>query len=145
MYLALAVAIVLLIGTMAYVWQVGDQIGQTHPQQIDAVMLLKLEMTTAHLWFEEILAGDRHESIDSVWQHLDEADWYAGAMLEGGQNPEWTFVPISDPEVRKQARRLRLELAEFRQLTAQRYKARTTSASGTEIDQRYDEMFRERF
>ena len=116
-YLTLAAAMVLLIGTMAYVWQMGDRIGHTHPQQIDAAMLLKLETTTAHLWFEEILAGDRHESLDSVWQHFDEADWHLRAMLEGGRNPEWTFVPISDPEVREEIRRLRLELAEFRRLT----------------------------
>ncbi len=145
-YLTLGVAMVLLIGTMGYVWEAGDRIGHTHPQQIDAVMLIKLEMTTAHLWFEEILAGDRHDSIGSVWQHLDRADWYVRAILEGGQNSEWTFVPASDPEVREGVLRLRPELAEFRDLTEQRYKALgykalATSESGTEIHRRYHEMF----
>ncbi len=142
-YLTLALVMVLLIGTMAYVWQVGDRMGRTHPQQIDGIMLLKLEMTAAHLWFEEILAGDRHESIDRVRRHLDEADWYTRALLEGGENSEWVFAPLSDPKAREEVRGLRRDLAQFRQLTEQRYKAQTTSASGTQIDQRQDAMFEE--
>ncbi|MHB8969926.1 MAG: PAS domain-containing protein [Pirellulaceae bacterium] len=141
--LALAVAMTVLIGTMVYVMRAGDQIGRTHPQQIDAVMLFKLEITTAHLRLEQVLFGDRLESIDTAQRHFDEADWYARTLLRGGQSSEWTFRPLHEPEVREEVRALRQDLAEFRYLTDQRYKALTTSASSAEADQQYEPRFEE--
>lgn len=47
---------------------------------------------------DEIISGDRREDIAAVWARLDQADWYASAMLEGGQNPQGTFFPLDDIE-----------------------------------------------
>ncbi len=68
---------------------------------VDATMKIKLETTTAHLWFEEIISGDRIEKIEDVIKHIDNAIWYATAMLEGGENPEGSFVPLANPIMRK--------------------------------------------
>ena len=102
----------------------GNLISSRHPPLIDAAMEIKLEATTAHLWFEEILSGDRHESIDAVWAHLDQADWYAGAMLDGGHNQKGRFRPLEEPELRRQLTEVRGKLAQFQRITRERLAAR---------------------
>jgi PAS domain S-box-containing protein len=105
--------------------------------------LIKLEATTAHLWFEEIISGDSSQSFDDVLGHLDHADWYAKAMLEGGQSAEGQFFPLSDPHMRQDITEVRGKLAEFREITLQRWQTNRTAGIGTEIDQKYDAVFKD--
>jgi PAS domain S-box-containing protein len=110
---------------------------------VDAVKEVKLQLTTAHLWFEESISGDRHEKIEDVWQYLDQADWYARAMLMGGNNRGVSFVPLDDPSTRELVRKAQGKLAEFRRITVERWQAKEVSAIGSDIDQHYDEVFAE--
>lgn len=132
-----------MVGAMLWVLDSGTRLAVKHPPLIDAAAGIKLEATTAHLWFEEILSGDRHESVEEVWEHLELADWYARVMLEGGESEKGTFVPLDDPELRRRIELVRGKLAEFREITAERWDAFHASAPGTDIDQRYDDVFRE--
>jgi len=104
-------------------------------------MEIKLEATSAHLWFEEIVSGDRSEDIDQVYQHLDQAQWYATAMLEGGTNLEGTFIPLKDPVFRSEIEKVFEKISIFREITNRRYEAIQESGIGTLIDQRYDSIF----
>ncbi|MGQ0721269.1 MAG: sensor histidine kinase [Candidatus Eiseniibacteriota bacterium] len=138
---AMAGVSALLVGAMVYALRTGIRMSVEHAPLVDAAMEIRLGATTAHLWFEEILSGDRHESMDQVWAHLDAADWYAGAMLEGGTNAEGTYVPLRDPELRLRIEQVRARLADFRHITSERWMARGESGAGTSIDQRYDAVF----
>ena len=89
----------IMIGIMGNSYYTGDRMITMYTPLVDAAMEIKLEATTAHLWFEEILSGDPHEKIETVWGHLDQADWYATAMLEGGENSEGIFIPLDDPQL----------------------------------------------
>jgi len=109
--------------------------------QIHASMEIKIKATTAHLWFEEVISGDRSQNIDNVLGYIDHADWYAQAMLEGGQSAEGKFFPLSDPHMRQDITEVRRKLTEFKEITLQRWQATKTSGIGTEIDQKYDEVF----
>jgi PAS domain S-box-containing protein len=132
-----------MIGGMVYVLNTGTRMSTKQTPLIDAATGIKLAATTAHLWFEEILSGDRHEEMNDVWELLDSADWYARAMLEGGRRAEQEILPLQDTGMREQIRRVRSKLGEFRSITGDRWRARQTSAAGTDIDQRYDLVFRE--
>ncbi len=142
-YVVLGAFTITILIAMVYILYSGNQIMVKHTPLIDAAMEIKLEATTAHLWFEEILSGDRHESMDDVWKYLESADWYAKAMLEGGKNQEGNFAPLEDSHMRDEITEVRQKLAEFKEITQKRLKARKTSASGTEIDQQYDAVFKE--
>jgi signal transduction histidine kinase len=142
-YCLITVVIVVIGGSMAYVLHTGTQMTEVHTPLIDAAMEIKLEVTTGHLWFEEIMHGDKHETLDSVLEELDGAAWYATAMLEGGQNPEGTFLPLKDTKVRNEISEVRDRLTEFRAVTLERWDARETSGIGSKIDQKYDAMFME--
>ncbi|MBT6595716.1 MAG: hypothetical protein HOB34_06425, partial [Nitrospina sp.] len=132
-----------LIGMVSYSFYKGVRMTTMYAPLIDASMVIKLETTTAHLWFEEILHGDRHETMETVWGHLDRADWYVKAMLEGGTNHEGTFVPLDDMEMRQKILEAQEKLREFREITEERIEKIETSGPGTDVDQYYDTVFSE--
>lgn len=106
-------------------------------------MEIKLGLTTGHLWFEEIISGDRHEKMEDVWKHLDQADWYAEAMLNGGSNSKATYFPLDDRQLRSDILTIRNKMVEFKDITQERWDRKEASAVGSDIDQKYDSMFRE--
>jgi C4-dicarboxylate-specific signal transduction histidine kinase len=142
-YFALGAFSLALLGAMGYVMHTGAKVHTKYVPLVRASGEIKLDATLAHLWFEEILSGDRHESMDEVWGRLETARRNARAMIEGGGGSERGIVPLDDPGLRVKIRSVEEKLAEFEAITAKRLSARRTSVSGTEIDQAYDAIFRE--
>ncbi len=142
-YITLAVALSVMIGAMLGVSYMGKRLIARQAPLVDAAMEIKLELTTAHLWLEEALSGDQQATIEDVRRHLDEAAWYARAMLEGGRNAEGTFIPLDRPELRHSLRDVRSKIVQFHEITEQRWNARDSSGVDTHIDRRYDTLFEE--
>ncbi len=142
-YLLIGFVASVIVASMGYIFYVGNHMTVVHTPLTCAAMEIKIEVTTAHLWFEEIISGDRDESIDAAWGHLDEADWYAQAMLEGGENPHWKYYQEDDATVRREIESIQAKLAEFRAITQERFSAPAASPAGSEIDRRYDAVFAE--
>jgi PAS domain S-box-containing protein len=140
-YLLIGFVALVVVASMGYIFYLGNHMTVVHTPLICASMEIKIEATTAHLWFEETISGDRSHSIDDVLEHIDLADWYAQAMLEGGQSAEGKFFPLSDQHMRQDITEIRRKLAEFREITLQRWQTSKTSGIGTEIDQKYDKVF----
>lgn len=132
-----------MIGAMAYVLETGSRMNVKSFPRIDAVVEMKLAATLAHLWFEEILSGDRHESIDEVWRQIDRADSYAAALLDGGGDEVGSIHPVEEAGLRRRIHDLRARLDEFRRVTGERWQTKDTSAAGSPHDQRYDGVFAE--
>lgn len=127
----------------AYSLNTGLRMSERYTPLIDATMEIKLEATTAHLWFEEILANARDDNIALVRTHLEQAKWYANAMLVGGSNLEGTFFPLQDPELRKHIEHVQDRLDVFSKLMERRWQAREISGPGTPYDQEFDQVFSE--
>jgi C4-dicarboxylate-specific signal transduction histidine kinase len=130
-----------MIGAMVYGLRTGTRMSVRSAPLVNAAMEIRLQATSSHLWFEEILSGDSQESMNEVWDHLESAEWYARAMLEGGTNDEGTFYPLEDPALRTEIREILARLGDFRRITTERWNARLVSAAGTEMDREYDEIF----
>ena len=131
----------LLLCVTGYLFYIGDRMAARHAPLIDAAMEIKLNATLGHLWFEEILSGDRYEDIEEVWSYFDQADWYAKAMLFGGKNEEGTFYPLTDEQMRSMIESVRRALGRFRDIALERYGLTSTSHPGSEIDQQFDRVF----
>lgn len=132
---------VILLAVMLYLVYSGDRLASRHAPLVDAVMEIKLNAALGHLWFEEIISGDRRESITEVWHYLDEADWYALAMLEGGENSEGVFLPLSNPEMRATIMSVRTTLAAFHEVAQNRFARASEAQAGSELDQHFDAIF----
>ncbi len=122
----------------------GLEIAEKLTPLADAAMEIKLTATHAHLIFEEIMAGDQEESIQVVWDLLDETLWYCDAILIGGINEEGTFIAIDDPIVRQKTIETKKNVENFIKSAHSRYdKLSELVTSGTETDQKFDEVYEE--
>jgi len=135
------------ISSIVLVKKVGDE-GQTVGIDLaplaDAAMEIKLTATTAHLLFEEIMAGDEGEDIKEVWSLLNETLFYADAILKGGKNDEGTFVATQSPEVRSKLESVRAQVVQFIQSAKSRYEQRAVSqGTGSGADQAFDKIYEE--
>ena len=100
---------------------------------------IELELTSAHLWLEELLTGDSTTSIEEVRRHLDRAALQADDML-GGQNGQTAVV--DDVLLQDKIRQLGQQLGEFRQATERRWQSRLTNPEGAAEDDQFDAQFR---
>ncbi|OGW24577.1 MAG: hypothetical protein A3K09_05305 [Nitrospinae bacterium RIFCSPLOWO2_12_FULL_47_7] len=131
----------LVIGMVGFSFHYGNEMTMVYAPLIHASLEIKLKATAAHMRVVEILSGDSAKKSAVVWQRLDEADWYAQAMLSGGENQEGVFVPLDDPEMRRIITDVRRMLEKFRAIAQHRLSQRETSGVGTEIDRHYDELY----
>ncbi len=143
MYLSVGFVTLLITVTMGYSLRTGAHMTEVYAPLVDAAKEIKLEATLGHLRFEEVISGDEREDIASVWEHLDQSEWYAKAMLEGGQNPEGTLVPLEDPRLRRDIEEVLWKITDFRAIAEERFAAKEKAAIGTDIDQRFDAVFKD--
>ncbi|WP_143814863.1 methyl-accepting chemotaxis protein [Magnetofaba australis] len=133
------------VAGLLFIGAVGEQganLGAKLAPLGDAAMEIKLTSTHAHLKLEEILSGQSQDSIDTVWAELAETEWYAKAMVEGGENEEGKFIPSENPAVVVKIREVQKKLAAFREYAQQRYDLLAgTSSTGSAVDQAFDEQY----
>jgi len=128
-------------GAMLYSFYLGLNMATRYTPVVHAATELKLEATTAHLWFEEIISGDPYLRIEEIWQHLDEAEWYARAMLEGGVNHQGEIIPLETPALRQKIQQVLEGLDAFRSIAQKRWDQKSDSGVGSDIDQALDSTF----
>jgi signal transduction histidine kinase len=139
---ALALLACAITTASVHVLHIGARLSEQHPAMLNAASGIQLSVTTAHLWVEEILSGDRNESMEDVWAHLEAADQATRAMIQGSDEPRGRVFPLQDPALREKLREVRTILTNFRAATAQRWQGQAgTTSAGTEIDQEYDRIF----
>ncbi|WP_170235827.1 EAL domain-containing protein [Colwellia demingiae] len=140
----LFISISVTLFTMAiiyYSFLIGRDIAERYTPLVDATMEIKLEATTAHLWFEEIMSGDETIDIQDIWDNLDQSEWYAQAMLDGGTNEEGTFLALNDPSLRNQIEETINGIHHFRQMAKNRWASQSISGIGSDIEQQFDLAF----
>ncbi|MCK4372918.1 MAG: PAS domain S-box protein, partial [candidate division Zixibacteria bacterium] len=131
----------LIAATMWYAMSTSSRVAKQHSPLVDAAMEIKFEAAIAHLWFGEIISGDRSQDISEVWNHLDQVEWYAQAMLEGGQNDKGIYIPLNDPKLRQDILEVLEKIKAFRAIAEERLAHADESAIGSDIDQRFDAVF----
>lgn len=144
-------SVVTLLGSAVILWSTlhvanqGITVGERLAPLVDAAMEIKLSATNAHLRMEEIMAGDPAESIDDVYGMIDEAEFYAKSILNGGTNAEGQVYPTESPKVRETINRILSDISSFREAVSDRYKLLegrqgAGSAADIEFDGLYDKI-----
>jgi len=140
--LFISIPVILFTMTVIYYsFYIGRDLTERYTPFVDATMEIKLEATKAHLWFEEAISGDRTIDIEDVWAHLDQSQWYAQAMLDGGTNEEGTFPALHNPDLRFQIEETINGIHHFRQIAQKRWILQSTASIGSELDQQLDLAF----
>jgi diguanylate cyclase (GGDEF)-like protein/PAS domain S-box-containing protein len=139
--LLVAVLTLSVASAMFYSFYAGRNLASHYAPLVEASMEIKMEATTAHLWFEEVISGDRTVDIEVIWEHIDQAEWYARAMLEGGDNNKARIISLDDPDLRQQIEQTIAGIDAFRIIAHERWSAQAHSGIGSDIDQRFDKTF----
>ncbi len=126
MYAAISLVLVVSMGMMVYDYYLGRRLTTMYHPVTDALIEIKLEWTKGYLKTAEVLRGTAQYKADIVDEHFAYADWYAKAMLEGGQNSLGTFVPINNFFLREKLSDLRIKLQQFRGKVAELLRAGPT-------------------
>ncbi|MEE9465041.1 MAG: PAS domain S-box protein [Candidatus Neomarinimicrobiota bacterium] len=113
---------------------------------VSAAMEIKYDVSAAYINLGQVGVVATTDSADQFHNHVQQADLYARAMLEGVQNPECELIPIDDPELRIQVGYLRDKLAIFDQTAGALLKDKTRSAragSGRDLYALYTSLIAE--
>ncbi|MDX8391128.1 MAG: ATP-binding protein [Mariprofundaceae bacterium] len=132
---------VIVLGSMVYIYFAGTHMAAVQAPLVEATVKTKLEATRAHLLFEEIISGDTSESIDEVWAHIDQAEWYARAIIEGGSNEDGVYIPLDDPALKTSIASALNDLTKFRRIAELRLASRHSAAAGSPLDEQFDLVF----
>jgi methyl-accepting chemotaxis protein len=108
------------VGFVHHVGGTGMRIGAELAPLGDAAMEIKLNAYVAHTELEELVGGDTTITPEQVTAHWALAQWYAHALIEGGENDEGRFVASRDPVVQTQVKRVLTSLEEVSALSARR-------------------------
>ena len=138
-----AVFTLAVIGVMLYSSFTGGIIAERYAPLVDAAMEIKLEASIGHLCFMELETEESDVDIDDVWRHLDQAEWYARAMLEGGENPEGKYVPLKDADLRREIEQALEGINTFRAIARKRWEAISQPDIELEIDPRFHKIFKD--
>ena len=134
-------ATLLTIVIVYYSFYAGREIAERYTPLVDSTIEIKLELATAHLWFEEVISGDRVVDIEDVWAHIDKSEVYAHTMIDGGAKEERMLFPLNDPNLRHKIEETIKGIHHFRQIAQQRWAEKSTSGINSDIDQQFDLAF----
>jgi signal transduction histidine kinase len=140
-YLLIGIIGIMVIKILFISYQYSMRVNSVYAPLIYASVEVELNATTAHLLVEEILNGD-HFKEEDVWKKYALAEWYVGAILNGGEMGQDKILPLKDKNLRLIVQDLEKRLSQFKNISGERLKKREVSGAGTEIDQRYNRIFR---
>ena len=135
--LVLAAAIILGISTSS-----ATRIAAHQNPMVNAAMEMKYHAAESHLWLEEAITAGDPADLAMFRDHLDQAKWYARAMMDGEADYHGEFIPLSDPRLRGEIETVLQVLEQFDSSATERWNFREESGIGTEADQHLDVMFR---
>lgn len=120
----------------------GQYIGLKLGPLGDAVMEIKLSVTSAHLILEEVINHPSSKvNPEKIWQYLDKGRWYTDAILQGAKNTKVHIYASQDLLVREKISNVKEKLQEFIIITHQRYELQRKMGIGSAIDQEFDELY----
>ncbi len=133
---------------MSLILWIGTDVLRTRLTTQDTALLraaaeIQLRVAMAHLWLEEYVTGDS-TNLAEVWNDFARADALIQAILEGGGPYSPQLQPLDNPELRRQAERLRRRIGELLQKARHRQEGLARGEDvgiGSRADQAFDRLF----
>jgi len=145
MYLKVGFIGLLIAATLWYVLSTGSRIARQYSSLVYATMEIRLDLAMAHLRLEEFIVDNQITDIKEVWYHIDQAEWYAQAMLEGGQSDMETYIPTDDPGLRQSIVEVLENIKTFRSIAKKRFADEDKSSIDSDNQERFHAVFESLF
>ncbi len=132
---------VIIVLTTLYSFRISEAISAEYTPLVNASMALEIEVSHAHLSFEEALYGDDGSTMEEVAARLEEANRHVSAMLVGGRGPlDDAIIPLTDPFLRSRIAEIRTELSILRRMMKERIAQSTQPGDHLPLDARFDQL-----
>ncbi|MBL7005138.1 MAG: response regulator [Gammaproteobacteria bacterium] len=126
-----------------FLFQLGENVVERHAPQVDAIMEMKVEISHAHIWLEEVISGDSDENIQFVWEHIAQAKWYNKALLSGAKDKDGNVYLALDKKYTSDVLQIYTDLQRMNVLAKKRLQQQSISQAGSNADQLFDTIIRE--
>ncbi len=131
------------IGLLFWIHHVDEE-QQSRLGRVEAIMDMQFKMSLAHLWLEEVVAGEKSIDPSQVWENLDTAIMLGRVLAEGGTTERGIVLgAMVQPNLLSQLQSIGLLLSNFRGLAQERLQEPGKAGIGTELDHRFNAVFRE--
>ncbi len=140
-WVPVTVIVLFIAVTMQFAMETSTRITKRYSPLIDAANKINIEAAIAHLRVEQFVHEDENDNIDIMWYHLNQAEWYAKAMLEGGQKDKWVYTTLENPLFRQNISEVLDKIRTYRTLVKKRLALSNKSQDGTNIEQQFDLLF----
>ena len=134
--------IAIVVFTVTYSFNIGFRMISTYMPLVEMSKEVRLQATTAHLWFEEIMSGDREESLPNVKKNIQNAITATKAMFLNSDNSH-VSSSLFDKKLQKNITIISDKLQEFDIITDERYRNYKSAGAGTDYDKKQDKVFKE--
>lgn len=134
-------ATILIMAIVYYSFFTGHKAVERYLPLVNAAIDIKLEATTAHLYFEEVINGDRFVNIKDVWTHIDKSEWHAQKMLDEGVEDKGIFRTLNNSNLRPKIETIIKDIHHFRQIGKTRWASQSILGVTSDKDQQFDSAF----
>ena len=137
----------MIAGAIAYIFHQHYNLYAVHEPLLADISEIELNITTFHLWFEEILSNDRSHDIKMVRRLLDQAKGSLNALIRNTTEDYGRFhlshaSHMGDNIVEPIEAGIE-KLNELGNIFEKRYYDMVSSGPGTNIDKHFDQVFTE--
>lgn len=144
-WLPAAVVLFGLLGAVLFAWtnHINEK-QRVNYLLLDAIMDVQIRTSTFHLWFEQVLAGDKAVDMKEVWEDHARAVNLVGVLIHGGQSEHGLISrPLDDHEMRRKAEKIKSLLASLKTIGLVRMQQPDRAGIGSDIDHQFDKVFGE--
>lgn len=131
------------LSTIGYSFLIAHRMVDHCAPLVTSVVQIKLEVTDAHLWFEEAITGDTAVDINDVWLQLNQAEQNARMMLGENDRFDRLLMVLDESVLHRQAERVLASIDAFRRVAQERWLLGESAGTSSNLDQRLDYIFNE--
>ncbi len=135
------IASALIISLAVYSMNVAHRIADVHSPLVQASLEIKLELTQAHLLFEELIVGDNQIDISKVLQKIEHTQWFIHAMTQGAEKNSMVYIPLDDSDFNHRILRLGENVKTLQSLMHRRLLYQHDSLPGSRADEQFDTYY----
>ncbi|KAB2881276.1 methyl-accepting chemotaxis protein [bacterium] len=128
------------ITQLNYLLDSSDKVVNDIPIQT-ALLEIQYATTKGHLYFEEIIAGDKNQSSDKVYELWDEALSYCDIILKGGQKNNRTYTAIRNKKEIEAISNMGMAMEEMISYAKQRQLDSKSGQAGSEAERQFDSAY----
>ncbi|HKK23082.1 MAG TPA: ATP-binding protein, partial [Pseudohaliea sp.] len=137
----LAGFILLMVGALAVNVHLATRLGGVYTPMLHALSHVKMDLTQAHLWLEEMLTGTEEPDYERVFGIMANAEDTTERLLVGERIHLMPVAPPVDGDLTRPVNELHAQIQSLVELAELRWELRSDQGSLLELDRRYDALY----